>query len=132
MVKKLSISNDILKKESWDREIQKARLIYLSEIMKVDPHLAEIGNVILYDITKTVQCDKDNCLSKLSREHIAPDCITHELSNGHTLWLDRVNQIKQNKSMYGQIDDSIKQFEKLIDRFNDVFIGSNSYIKSAL
>ena len=132
MVKKLSISNDILKKESWDREIQKARLIYLSEIMKVDPHLAEIGNVILYDITKTVQCDKDNCLSRLSKEDIALGCITHELSNGHTLWLDRVNQIKQNKSMYGQIDDSIKQFEKLIDRFNDVFIGSNSYIKSAL
>ena len=60
------------------------------------------------------------------------DDITHELSYGHTLWLDRVNQLKQNKSMYGQIDDSIKQFEKLIDRFNDVFIGSNSYIKSAL
>lgn len=132
MVKKLSISNDILKKESWDREIQKARLIYLSEIMKVDPHLAEIGNVILYDITKTVQCDKDNCLSRLSKEDIALGRITHELSYGHTLWLDRVKQLKQIKSIYEQIEDSIKQFEKLIDRFNDVFIGSNSYIKSAL
>jgi len=132
MVKKLSISNDILKKESWDREIQKARLIYLSEIMKVDPYLAEIGNVILYDITKTVQCDKDNCLSKLSREHIPLGRITHELSHGHTLWLDRVKQLKQIKSIYEQIEDSIKQFEKLIDRFNDVFIRSNSYIKSAL
>jgi len=128
MIKQLSISNDILKQESWDREIQKARLIYLSEIMKVDPQLAESGNVILYSITEAAPYDKDCYL----REPVKSGHLTRGLSDGHALWFDRVNQLKQNKSMYGQIEDFIKQFEKLIDRFYNVFIRSNTYVKSAL
>jgi hypothetical protein len=117
-----SASNDIFKIEYWYQEIQRIQLIYLSDIMKVDPQLAEIGNVILHCIIESLN-------NQIVLNYIIWSC---ELSNGHNLWLNRVNQIKQNKSMYCQIEDSIKRVDKLIARFYDVFIGSTPCVKSAL
>lgn len=126
MVKNLSESDNMFNIEYWGREIQKMRLIYLNDIMKVDPQLAEIGNVILYNIIELVQRCTNN---QVGLQHIARDT---RMVKDNGLWLNRVNQLKQNKSMYGQIEDSIKQFENLVDRFYNVSVGSNPCIKSAL
>lgn len=117
-----------LKNETWDLEIQKIRLVYLTEIRKLDPQLAEIGNVILYSIAEAVSYDKDKC----SREQVKTDHITREFSNGHALWIGRIDQLKQNKSLYQAIDIPAKRFEKLIEKFYDVFISTKFQTRSAL